>query len=400
MSRQIDLTARDQAKREGSYAPAPRVSGFVSNGSDGAVVEAIRAANLDLERQSNGYMSVPLAVAIEQRNLALRELCQERAAFEERRSAELATLQVRVREQDSVLEQLRHQLRDAERELEHLRDDTKTTIGIGRVSQAAPSSARTLDSGEHSFGAPGSLQSALESAWQDVQDARARISKLEEERDAAVRELDEVRLEVYAKLEIAQDEVIELQTHVDDLRRTFDDARDEWESENFRLKTEVDEARQALQQQLEVNAHLRRAMAGDMPSHEETVPAPSVRETLPHNHDNVLHVHTSAPALQAAIPRSAVRDVEATQPVPLIAQLPATDSTVTDPDGSEQTAFRSTHARPISRAGARTATTAQAFATPTHAGAPEMGQPNVDAETDELQRRSRGFGIGRLFQRK
>lgn len=370
MNKSATNTARSRATMEGPDGTTPRVSGFVSTGDEAkAVAEAIRAANEELERQTVSYMSVPLAVAIEQRDHALRTMHEARATLEQRRIADLASLQIQLREKDRALTHLRQQVMEAERELEHLRDEPKTVIGLGGIDNVSGRGSTTPL-------VEGDLQAAMETAWQEVQDARRLCAELQEAHDAALRDRDEVRVEVYAELEAAQDEVIALQTQLDDVRRTFDEARDEWENQCFQLRSELDEVRQSLHTQLQSDPAAQPAwnveVGAETPASEPPI-SRAVRSRSPTGSPL-----TRAPVAAATIARASTRDPEATQPVPLI-----------NPLASNAAVFSTTHSRSTGHGASFSGAANQTV----------HEEAELDVDVDEVARPSRGFGLHRLFQR-
>lgn len=295
MAKPVDNTVRNSGFPAASEQPAPRISGFVQhssntltqprqpidstarivNGSHSApsVGDVIRSANADLEQQAAHHLTIPLTIAVQQRDRYIAELCREREAWQQELARQAASFNAQILERDAQLNQLREQLRDAEKELAGLRVEPKTIIGVAPDSSRSGNKLATSDSGEH---AP--LQTALEAAWQDVEDARLRLAALEQERDAALKEADELRVELYDKLASARDEVIEAETHLTETQRAFDDAKEQWDNEQARLRAEAEEARQALVIQLEVNTQLRQSLMpqglGSAPSGHEIPDAP------------------------------------------------------------------------------------------------------------------------------
>lgn len=264
----VDNTVRDSVSPLTSEPPVPRVSGFVphsseaSRSSNGAskpvgplghpapatlwsVADVIRGANAELEQRAAQQLTISLTLALQQRDHFIAEVARERELWQRELGRQTALFAEQLRERETTLEQLRRQVQEAERELLHLREEPKTTIGIGpRASHVFGSK----DSGEHA-----SLQSALETAWQDVEDARSRLAALEVERDDALKNADELRVELYDKLAQARDEAIETETRLSEAQRAFDEAREAWEAERSRLQSEAEEARRALLVQLQVN---------------------------------------------------------------------------------------------------------------------------------------------------
>src|SRR5688572_24266357 len=143
MAKPVDNTVRDALPSASSEPPAPRVSGFVSQGTGAK----LGAANLNqpLDFQSG---------------------------FPESHAAarQVAVLTAQLQERDAELAQLREQLRDSEREAVWLREANKLRSQEEQMVPPGPVSTES----DHI-----ELQAALEAAWQDLQDARNRIASLE-----------------------------------------------------------------------------------------------------------------------------------------------------------------------------------------------------------------------------
>jgi hypothetical protein len=331
------------------------------------VGDVIRSANADLEQQAAHHLTIPLTIAVQQRDRYIAELCREREAWQQELARQTALFNGQLLERDAQLNLLRQQLQSAEKELAGLRDEPKTIIGVAPDSSRSGSKLATSDSGEHS-----PLQTALEAAWQDVEDARSRLAALEQERDAALKEADELRVELYDKLATARDEVIEAETHLTDTQRAFDDAKEQWENEQARLRTEAEEARQALLNQLEVNSQLRQSLIprglGSAPVVGEIPDAPLPLGTA--------------------------------QPVPLVNQVAPSSSV--PPSSRTGSLFADTLPPPAFEASRvsqppRSLSTLVGFETNPRAESVDA----VDVDFDEaLGKRSKSFGFGRLFRSK
>ncbi len=254
MSKAMEPAVSDSLAPLGPNARSPRASGFVTHGGaapHAGIEDAIREANTDLQRRSGDNLALPLAIAVEQRDEAYQQLQLERQGWQTQHQTMVGNHATELRERETTLDQLRQQLRDSERELASLRDDPKTVIGVGPVSTRM-AALQPHDSGEHR------LQTSLESAWQDVQDLRARLSQTELERDDAIREGDDMRIEVYSKLATVRDEAIDLETRLVESQRSLADRHEAWEAERARLVADNEEIRQALHAPVQANIELRR----------------------------------------------------------------------------------------------------------------------------------------------
>jgi DNA repair exonuclease SbcCD ATPase subunit len=163
----------------------------------------------------------------------------------------VAILSALLQERDNELQSLREQLRDSEREASWLREANKLRAQEEQLVPPPPVSA----DGDHI-----ELQAALEAAWQDLQDARNRSATLEEERDAAMREVDELRIELYGKLETAKDEAIAAENRLTEQQHAFDDARETWVSDHAQLRAELEGAQLVLHEQVQEISQLRQSM--------------------------------------------------------------------------------------------------------------------------------------------
>lgn len=405
MAKPVDNTVRESVSPSSSDGLVPRVSGFhghsapYPNRSTGAPVssqpftpaysqpapvtnagEAIRVANAELEQQAGHHLTIPLTLAVAQRDQALGDLWRERQTWQQELARQTALFASQLQERDTLLNQLRQQLHDTEREAAWLREAAQLrNQSENAAAQAATDNAPTSESGEYS-----ALQVALEAAWQDVQEARSRVSELEEERDSAVKQADELRVELYDKLAAAQDEAIEAEGRLTDAQRAFEEAKESWETDQARLRNEVEDTRQALVNQLEVNTQLRQSL-------------------LP-------QVHTSAAAMEE-LPALGTPSFGTTQPVPLVtpsqyppaaAPRPPASTYITEVVNPGPTAanFAMSHVPPPPAAAApqRTLSSLVGFDT----SAPEPND-ETDLETEDVEEsigKRKSFGFGRLFRSK
>lgn len=399
MAKLVDNTVRESLPSHASEPPVPRHSGFVTPtygaGTHGAasqnrntnghaqpqlatptnVGDAILQANAELDQSTAPHLTAALALAIGQRDRFIAQLWQEREAWQQEFARQLAAFGAQAQERETAMHQVVQQLQAAQREISYLREAAAHSAKTP-VEEAVANLA--IDTGE-----PTQLQVALEAAWQDVQDTRARLAALEQERDNAVKEVDELRVELYGKLEAAQDEVIVAEGRLGDAQRAFDEAKEAWESEQARLRAEAEEAKQALLMQLEVNTHLRNSI-------------------LP-------PVQTSAPGLEdlgnIALPLlgpQAVPLVTPASPRPPIAEQASSMAPYSSPSGSN---FATSHAPPApvphfptSMGHQRSLSALVGFET-----SPPVPSDDESAFASTLEsdsKRPKGFGLGRLFRSK
>ena len=79
---------------------------------------------------------------------------------------------------------------------------------------------------------------------------RADAREVQGERDRALAQVDDVRLELLSELEAARDEAIDLQARLDETDQRVDQIRDEADVQIYRLNEEIHELRQQLEQRL------------------------------------------------------------------------------------------------------------------------------------------------------
>lgn len=262
MAKPVDNSVRESAFASASEPPIPRHSGFLhptglqrpsgiakANGiakvrlaeqaNDVSVADAIRSANVTLEQESAQHLSIPLSLALEQRDHYITEWCREREMRQQDAARVTALLDEQRKRHQAELDVLREQLRDVERELASVRPEPRTIIGVAPAKRASGEVAPVVHE-------DASLRASLEAAWLDVEDARSRLAATEVERDQAIKEADDLRVELYDKLAAARDEVIEAENRLTELQRVFDDAKDLWEDELARLRSEVEEVNHAI----------------------------------------------------------------------------------------------------------------------------------------------------------
>jgi hypothetical protein len=392
MSKAIDPAVNDSLAPFGLDPRSPRASGFVTpnkhvtpgderSATDG-IEDTIRTANTDLQLRSGEHLTLPLTIAVEQRDAAYRQLQVEREAWHAQHQALVTNHAAELRERDTTLDTLRQQLRDSERELAALRDDPRTVIGMAPVSTRM-AALQSQDSGEHR------LQTSLESAREDVQDLQARLSAMELERDDAVREADDLRIEVYSKLATVRDEVAELEARLVESQRSLVQKDEQWQTERNRWAAEVEEIRQALHAQVQANIELRRAIAERVSGYappEAAIAGVAYPAGSALGGVSIPPVQTSAPLYEPAteLPNAAMSSPSTQQPDVWGGPLPI-DSRFGVPEAAPPPTFASLVGFDTSAPDAGDAALEAASA--------------LDLELQEVNRRSRGFGLSRLFQR-
>lgn len=269
--------------------------------NDVTAADTIRAANVTLEQESAQHLSIPLTLALHQRDHYINEWCRERESRQQDAAHLGASLDEERQRHQAELDVLREQLQEIERELAGLRAEPRTIIGVAPAQRAASDEVVTVTYEDLS------LRASLEAAWLDVEDARTRLAAMEAERDQAIKEADDLRVELYDKLAAARDEVIEAENRLTDLQRAFDDAKGQWEDEIARLTAEVDEMQNGAQN------GVQRALtpAGDSKARVTHAIVPPPRDSMPMPSDDAVAGATDVPHEYYAAP-----------PVPAVAQSP------------------------------------------------------------------------------
>jgi hypothetical protein len=207
--------------------------------------EAIRKANNELSTRTGDLLAHPVAVLIEQRDAALASLATLRAS-------EKAARDALVIEQDSFItflmgeqEQKTNEMRT---ELAEQARAFQLQLALAQSQQGAPLHAAT-SSGRpdtDTDAATGELKQLLEAAYAEIDDTRQDAVKLQEERDEAIRAVDDIKVELYSDVEKARDEAFQIQTELDNTNRMLEDARDASRDRNLEFAEELDQARRAL----------------------------------------------------------------------------------------------------------------------------------------------------------
>lgn len=387
MSKAMDTAVSDSLAPLGPDARSPRASGFVTHGAGRGgtpvgVEDAIRQANVDLERRGADHLTLPLAILVEQRDEAYQQLHLERVGWQTQHKTMIGNHAAELGERETALENLRQQLRDAERELASLREDPKTVIGVGPVSTRM-ATLQAQDSGEHR------LQTSLESAWQDVQDLRSRLAQAELERDDAIREADDLRIEVYSKLATVRDEAIDLEARLVESQRNLGDKEEAWAAERSRLLADNEELRQALHAQVQANIELRRAIASGLPgAFVPTEPQIQISHLTAQNSRiaSMPPVQTSAGLFDAGAEQAFTAGALGAPAEADLWKSPlSADRRLGVPEAAPAPSLASLVGFDTSAPDAADAAIEAASA--------------LDQELQEVNRRSRGFGLSRLFQR-
>lgn len=189
--------------------------------------EAIREANRQFEEAVGRSLELPIEVLIQQRDQALTFQVDSSQALH-KVSRALTTVREESARQCATL---RRQLQLAWEELERLRR------------------ASTEDQGATPSAEVEGLRRALADAQREVDETRAEAARLQDERDEAIRETDDVRFDLYSQIEAARDENIELQSQIDELQQLLEEARSDAAANIAHLEADLEDARQQLQWQ-------------------------------------------------------------------------------------------------------------------------------------------------------
>lgn len=228
------------SSESGSRVRASEHINVEPDGQNPQALDAIRKANAELSERSADQLELPIKVLVEQRDAALRALAEAQATAQEAREK-------LVIEQDSFITFLmgEHEQKQAELKAEfaaqirslQLQKAVGQSQQLPAVSPAPPGSEPNASS---------KLQQLLEAAYAEIDDTRADAARLQDERDEAIRSIDDIKLEAYSEVEKARDEAFKIQTELDETNRLLEDARDASRDRTLEFAEELDQARRAL----------------------------------------------------------------------------------------------------------------------------------------------------------
>lgn len=207
--------------------------------------DAVQAANRELTTRAGTAVSTIVAVLAEQRDRALRNASTVQEQLRDQRDSMTA-------EQDRFIAFL---MADYEKQIGELQKKLVTTrTELERRRALTPILPITDESAESKLveavataeGQIVKLQGLLQAAYTEIDDTRKDAARLQEERDEAIRRIDESRQEFAGDLEAARVEANELQWKLDDVNRRLEDTRDEAREEAHRLLEELEESRRQL----------------------------------------------------------------------------------------------------------------------------------------------------------
>jgi chromosome segregation ATPase len=200
---------------------------------------ALRAANEELQRRTAQHLEAVVSVVIEQRDTALRKLeALEVGARDWQTQRENLEAEHR-RATESMLSLHQKELDALTRQLEHLKQARAQTEAGASLPVDRTASSPTNE-----------LRQQLEEAQAELEAMRADAREVQGERDRALAQVDDVRLELLSQLEAARDEAIDLQARLDETDQRVDQIRDEADVEIYRLNEEIHDLRQQLEQRL------------------------------------------------------------------------------------------------------------------------------------------------------
>lgn len=216
----------------------------------------IRVANEQLLAKTAERLNLPIAILIEQRDEALRqgEVLREHARGE--RAALIA-------EQDQFITFL---MSDHEVKLLKLTEELKSTrdaLARQRSLTGPSRDAVSQSQGAENFEAQpevSRIRDLLEAAYAEAEETRADAARLQAELDDAVREVDDVRLELRAEVEAARDESFAIQSQLDETNRLLEDARDQARDEAYRFTEDLSETRRELDERVAEVRRLRQRL--------------------------------------------------------------------------------------------------------------------------------------------
>jgi DNA repair exonuclease SbcCD ATPase subunit len=118
------------------------------------------------------------------------------------------------------------------------------------------------------------LREQLENAYREVDESRSDGWRLQEERDEAIRNTDDIRNELLAEVDGSRDEIAKLEQSLDEANRALEDARDEAREETSRILEELESARNECDERRAEVTRLRERLEGGQSDYRASVPPP------------------------------------------------------------------------------------------------------------------------------
>jgi hypothetical protein len=200
--------------------------------------DTIRAANEELRLRTGDQLGVPIAVLVDQRDAAYRQLEAARQEGDERDRAVIAEHDAFI---TFLMEDHESQLRQVADQLDRAREE----LGRERALRALEDSA-TESEPDDPRRQIASLQRELEAAYAEIDETRADTAHLQAQRDDALRAGDDVQVHACARVEAALDQAFQLQTDLDAANRLLEDERDAARDASLAAARELDAVRREL----------------------------------------------------------------------------------------------------------------------------------------------------------
>jgi chromosome segregation ATPase len=228
-------------------------------------------------------MTAVIAVLIEQRDRALSEAAQLTTRATQERVALAAE---HDRFASELMSEYSSKLAEQEQRFKQAWDTRERQHALQPATHAEAQPA----TGESSAGREQvqNLRRLLEAAYADLDQLRAALPRIEEERDVALRDADDARIRFYGELEHARDEANAMQAQLDDANRQVEEARDQAREEAFALSERLSEVERELdERRAEVERMRERMAAMAMEVKHSRPPPPAGAEELARARDEV-----------------------------------------------------------------------------------------------------------------
>ena len=220
--------------------------------------------------RTGDLMELSISVLSEQRDKALKLLATANEGFEEER-AQLAS------EQDKFITFLMSDHEQKFAEVQRALEVAQQELTRQRALTPPEPVLHGTDP-HHASGAlvdqVNALKQALESASAEVEETRQDATRLQEERDEAIRAIDDARVELMTEVEAARDECFQMETRLDDANRLLEDARDQVRDEAYRFNEELSELRREMDEKNEEIRRLRARLVSHVAETKASLPPP------------------------------------------------------------------------------------------------------------------------------
>ncbi|MFZ5892096.1 MAG: hypothetical protein ACOY0T_13655 [Myxococcota bacterium] len=226
----------------------------------------IRAANAELTRRTGTGLDIAVSVLLEQRNQALRNLqaASEQAQREHAQHVidQDAFIAFLMADYEKQLLAVQEELVSVRQQLARERTLARTT-GDDEIVDSAVATPRNHAATDISALSQQlfAVQEALQAAYAEVDETRADAARLQDERDTAIRETNDLKFDFEQRLEAARDEAASLQWQLDESQRKIADLSDAARDEAYRASEQLDEARRKLDERNEETRSLRARLA-------------------------------------------------------------------------------------------------------------------------------------------